>query len=55
MNLEILVEFNVQGAKLATLTQAKVYRGILERKTHEPRNTTERNLRLTCEAISQIT
>ena len=29
--------------------------GILERKTHEPRNTTENNLRLTREAIHRVT
>ena len=29
LDLEIPIEFDVQGAKLATLTQAKAYRGIV--------------------------
>ncbi len=53
LNLEIPEEFNTQGAKLATLTQAKAYRGILERKKVEPRNTTRNNMQLTRESINQ--
>ena len=30
MNLEILLDFDIQGAKLLTLTQAVAYKGILE-------------------------
>ena len=55
LNLEIPKEFNVQGAKLLTLTQATAYRGILERKRPDVRNTSEENLQLTCIAIKQIT
>jgi len=55
LNLDILEEFNIQGAKLLTLTQAMAYKGILEQKQHEPRNTTERNLQLTHMAIKRIT
>ena len=55
LNLEIPEEFNVQGAKLTTLTQATAYKGILERKQHEPRNTTEKNMQLTWTAIKRIT
>jgi len=55
LNLEIPTEFDMQGAKLATLTQVKAYQGILEKKIVEPRNTTENNLQLTHEVITQIT
>jgi len=47
LDLEILPEFDVQGAKLVTLTQAMAYRGILERKKPKPRNSIRNNLRLT--------
>jgi len=55
LDLEIPPEFNIQGAKLATLTQAMAYKGILERKKPEPRNVTNNNLRLTQNAICQQT
>jgi len=55
LNLNIPEEFDIRGAKLPTLTQATAYKGILERKQHEPRNTTERNLQLTRTAIKRIT
>jgi len=35
LNLDIPKEFDVQGAKLSTLTQATAYKGILERKKAE--------------------
>ena len=55
LNLEIPMEFDMQGAKLAMLTQVEVYRGILEKKIVEPQNTTENNLQLTREVITRIT
>jgi len=55
LDLEIPPEFDIQGAKLATLTQAMAYRGILERKKPEPRNVTNNNLRLTQNTIHRIT
>ena len=55
LNLDITKELDIQGAKLSTLTQATAYKGILERKQHEARNTTERNLQLTRTAIKRIT
>jgi len=55
LNLDIPKEFNVQGAKLFTLTQATAYKGILERKKAELRKTSKKNLRLTCTAIKRIT
>ena len=55
LNLEIPEEFDVQGAKLTTLTQATAYKGILEHKQNEPRNTTEKYLQLTQTAIKRIT
>jgi ribonuclease HI len=45
LNLEIPPEFDLQGAKLATLTQAVAYRGIRARKPPRIRQTTEGNLR----------
>jgi hypothetical protein len=53
INLEIPVEFDLQGAKLATLTQAVAYRGIRARKTKTPRQATERNLQRAKEAIAE--
>ena len=55
LELDILIEFDIQGAKLSMLTQAKAYRGILERKEVEPRNSTEINLQLTCNAVGRLT
>ena len=52
MNLEVPIEFDLQGAKLSTLTQALAYRGIMERKTHRRRPTTEMNLQRTREALA---
>jgi hypothetical protein len=55
MNLDIPDEFDIQGARLSTLTQATAYRGILEQKQPEIRQTTKRNVQLTCIAIKRIT
>jgi len=52
LDLRILIEFDIQGVKLSTLTQAKAYRGILERRQYEPRITTINHLQLTHEAIN---
>ena len=52
---EILAEFNVQGAKLPTLTQATAYEGILQQKQHEPRRTSKKNLQLGRAAIKRVT
>ena len=55
LNLEIPPDFDVQGAKLPTLTQATAYKGILERQQHEPRRTSTRNLQLTRMTIKRVT
>jgi len=55
LNLEIPKDFDVQGAKLPTLTQATAYKGILERKHTEPQKTSEKNLRLIHMAIKRMT
>ena len=55
MNLEIPDEFDIQGAKLSTLTQATAYKGILARKQATPRPTTEKNLRRARLAIQRVT
>ena len=47
LNLDIPNEFDLQGAKLATLTQALAYKGVLRNKMHRKRLTTEANLLLT--------
>ncbi|KAI0254996.1 hypothetical protein BJV78DRAFT_1345447 [Lactifluus subvellereus] len=44
-------EFDLQGAKLATITQATAYQGIRERHTPRPRPTTERNIQTARNAI----
>lgn len=51
LDLEIPKEYDLQGAKLAALTQAMAYAGIRERKPKHRRETTEENLKLTREAI----
>ena len=55
LSLHIPVEFNLQGAKLATLTQAIAYRGIQRMKPRTPRPTTNRNIDLAREAIESNT
>jgi len=55
LNLDVPEDFNIQGAKLQTLTQSTTYKGILEQQHYEPRNTSEKNLQLTRMAIKRIT
>ena len=55
LSLHIPVEFDLQGAKLATITQAIAYRGIRSRKPRTPRPTTNRNIDLAREAIEANT
>jgi len=55
LDLVIPRDFNIPGAKLPTLTQATVYKGILERRKSEPCNTTKKTLKLTHRAIKRIT
>ena len=55
LNLEIPLEFDIQGAKLPTLTQATAYKGILEWRKSEQRKTSDKNLKLTRTAIKRIT
>src|ERR1700761_7646020 len=46
---------NIQGAKLATITQAITYRGIQRQKPRTPHLTTNRNIDLAREAIEAHT
>ena len=55
LNLEIPKEFDLQGAKLATLTQAIAYKGILERRGPYTRPATANNLELARDAIARYT
>jgi ribonuclease HI len=55
LDLETPDEWNLQGAKLTTLTQALAYRGIRRTKPTTPHPTTERNLELTRQAIHHFT
>ena len=55
LDLEIPPEFDIQGAKLATLTQAKAYKGILERRKLDPRTSTTRNLRIIRASLRNLT
>jgi len=45
-------EFDLQGAKLATISQSIAYKGILERKPPPLRHTTLTNLQITREALA---
>ena len=55
LSLQISTEFDLQGAKLATLTQAIAYRGIRNHRKTPLRLITSRNLTLTREAIRAYT
>ena len=52
--LDIPPEYDLQGAKLATMTQALAHRGIRTKNTPPPRPTTTRNLRRTKTAIQNF-
>jgi len=54
-DLSIPIEFDVQGAKLSTLTQAIAYRGIKDAKKTPTRNTTRGNLQKARDAIHEYT
>ena len=47
LDLRVPKEFDLQGAKLVTITQALAYKGIKERHPPRNRDTTDRNLNLT--------
>jgi len=47
LDLNVPIEFDLNRAKLTTLTQAKVYQGIQRSKEIRLRNSTIRNLQLT--------
>ena len=55
LNLNIPKEFDLQGAKLATLTQAIAYKGIRERQKATPRAITDRNIDEARDAILAYT
>jgi hypothetical protein len=55
LNLEIPIEFDIQGAKLKTLTQALAYKGIQERNIPDERETTNNNLAITRAALATQT
>ena len=52
LSLEIPKEFDLQGAKLSTLSQAIAYRGIIERKPPHARPTTSLNLHVVRESLA---
>ena len=55
LNLRIPKEFDLQGTKLVTLTQAIAYKGILERRGPYTRPATSNNLELMRDAIARYT
>jgi hypothetical protein len=55
IDLDIPIEFDVQGAKLNALTQARAYKGIKDSKKAPTRNTTTRNLQKARDAIHEYT
>jgi len=55
IDLTIPDEFDVQGPKLNTLTQAITYRGIKESKKAPMRQSTKENLQKTRDAIHEYT
>ena len=55
LTTNILKEFNLQGAKLATLMQVVAYRGIRERTKATPRQATRGNMELMRNTIKTLT
>ncbi len=55
LNLDIPKEFNLQGVRLSSLTQATAYRGIKEHESPINRELTKRNITLTIEAVQNYT
>ena len=53
LDLSVPQDFDLQGAKLATLNQRKAYSGIRERKKPHHRRTTDANLQLTRVALEE--
>lgn len=53
LDLSIPIEFDLQGAKLATLTQSEAYRGIRERQKTPYRASTATNLKLAKRALHE--
>jgi ribonuclease HI len=53
LDLSIPKEFDIQGAKLSTITQATAYRGIMERKPTREREAAKENLQITRQAIGR--
>ena len=51
LDLAIPMEFDVQGAKLCTITQAIAYKGIMESKPPREREAATRNLQQTRDAV----
>ena len=51
LDLTILVEFDIQGTKMSTITQAIAYQGIMTRKPQRDRRSTAENLNQTREAV----
>ena len=55
LDLSVPDNFNVQGAKLASLSQSTAYKGIRESKPPPVRQTSSDNIRLVMEAIERYT
>ena len=54
LDLDVPDEFNVQGAKLRTITQALAYRGIMEKRQRPTREGSEENIEEARRAIAMI-
>ena len=54
LNLEVPKDFNLQGAKLSTLTQSMAYQGIRERKPIRERQATNLNLQKAKDALHDV-
>ncbi|KAH9980722.1 hypothetical protein BJV74DRAFT_879261 [Russula compacta] len=54
LSLEVPDEFNIQGAKLKTMSQALSYRGIMKNKPRLVRVTSHRNIVVAARAIKEI-
>ncbi len=55
IDIQILTDFDVQGAKLATINHVTAYKGILKKWCRPLRQGMERNLEMTRATVAEIT
>ena len=54
LDLSVPDKFNIQGAKLKTISQALMYKGIMEKKDRPTRELSSKNVRETVRVIGKV-